>query len=93
MEEDPTFLRSPDDNEASLDDIRNRTLEKALKVGEIIPDTGIDFRTVNNSTSMLIKQSNQEFTLKGILLKKSLVYIYSGQSCQVSWDSMTGQFR
>ncbi|CAL8130578.1 unnamed protein product [Orchesella dallaii] len=53
MEEDPTFTHSVKDKDSSLDEIRNRTFEKALKVREIIPDTGFDFRTRAETSSVL----------------------------------------
>lgn len=46
MSEDPIFLRAPDSDEASLDEVRNKTLEKALKLSQILLRSDHDIRTV-----------------------------------------------
>ncbi len=47
MQEDPAFLHSQEPA-GSLDDVRNKTLEKALKLSKILSDIDSDPRTVNS---------------------------------------------
>lgn len=47
MQEDPAFLHSQEPAE-SLDDVRNKTLEKALKLSKILSGTDYDLRTVTS---------------------------------------------
>ncbi|ODN04890.1 Peroxisomal acyl-coenzyme A oxidase 3 [Orchesella cincta] len=95
MEGDAMFMHSEEDKDKSLDGIRNRTLEKALKLREIIPDTGFDFRTRAETSSVLgqydwsvslryaILQSFFSNAIRGLGTKEHYKYVEAAEKHQL----------